>query len=489
MTKKTKESHIQKIVRFRQQSIIWFGVAVLLMIVLTITSYYSVGKVNDAMNAFITDSSTHTQLFHNLDNAIHKRQHLIQQVSREKNRTQFDLIISKHIHLSQKIDEYMSKIQHIPLMGNEKAFANAIQAQFDLSKTLHQAVILEANGTHDSQISRSYTDTLSSHDSLLAVLGSLIFLERTNERVVTENIQDGIGELLILSIVIPAFFAIIVLLVANRVLKFSSCQKSNLRDALQDLDDSYLKLNAAREEVELANRVRMEFIANISHELRTPMTSIKGALGLLNSDVIEHIPEDAKNLCQIADSNADRLMLLITDVLDFSKITAGELELVFDDLNIENILSKIIKPYEQKARNKKIAFSTSFDNTLPKTIYSDVYCISQIVRQLLNNAIKFTREGHIHLDVSYFDSHKFLKISVTDTGVGFSEKAKRQLFEYFVQGDGSSTREYGGTGLGLAISKRLANAIGGSIGAENNSMDCGSTFWFTIPTSAEKQVA
>ena len=489
MTKKSNKSHIENIERFRQKSIIWFGIAVLLMIILIIVSYYSVSKVNDAMNAFVIDNSTHTQLFHNLDNDIHKRQHLIHKVSEEKDPTQLNIIFSKHNRLSNKIDENISRLKLILLKENEKFAAIAIQSQFEQSKILHQAVIINARQSHNSQITRSYSETLSVHDNLLKLLGSLMFLERTNEHVVTESIQDGIEGLLFLSMLIPAFFIIIALLIANRVLKFSSRQKNNLLDALKDLDDSYLKLDVAREEVATANKVRLEFIANMSHELRTPMTSIKGALGILNSGMIENIPDEAKKLCQIADSNADRLLSLITDVLDFSKIAAGELKLVFDDFNVENILIKTVKPYEQKARHKKITFSTNFDSTLPKTIHSDAYCISQITGQLINNAIKFTNAGKIHLEVSYFESKKFLKVSITDTGVGFSEEAKLQMFEYFVQGDGSSTRKYGGTGLGLAISKRLANAIGGSIGAENNSVGCGSTFWFTIPTSVEKQVA
>ncbi len=489
MIKKSKKTHIQIIERFRQRSIIWFGIAVFLMIILTISGYNAVSKVSDAMDAFVINNSTHTLLFHNLDNDIHKRQRLIHQVSKEEDRTQLDIIINKHKVLSHKIDEYINRLKHVPLMENEKSFENSVQAHFEQSKMLHQTVILNAIERNDLQLLTSYSKTLPEHDNLLDLLSSLVFLEGTNELDVTEKIQDGIEGLLLLSMLIPAFFVIIALLIANRVLKFSSCQKSYLLDAHKDLDDSYLKLDVAYEEIEQANKVRMDFIANMSHELRTPMTSIKGALGILNSGMIENIPDEAKNLCQIADSNADRLLSLITDVLDFSKIAAGELELVYDDFNIENELIKIIKPYEQKARHKKIDLVANFDSTIPEKIHSDSYCINQIVGQLLNNAIKFTKVGRVHLDISYYESNKMLKVSVSDTGIGFSEEEGRQMFEYFVQGDGSSTREFGGTGLGLAISKRLANAMGGSIGAENNAHGCGSTFWFTIPTSVEKQVA
>ena len=319
-----------------------------------------------------------------------------------------------------------------------------------------------------------------SQHALNQVLGEYIaFEEKASQASSTEikNIfSDSKHWMLGFSVVIVLIGGVISFL----AIRFVMNQRTEIVEINATLESYNHILKSSVEDLSRANKSKSEFIANMSHELRTPMTAIKGSLGILDSGMIEGIPEEAKNLITMADNNTDRLIDLVTDVLDFSKLEAGEIDIVVNEFNIHYEIEKFLIPYYKKARNKALNFKVSYSKKLPQNIKLDQTHLFQILTQLLNNALKFTEEGKVSLLVDYSEDTDNIVFHIIDTGIGFDDIDIQFLFESFVQGDGSSTRKHGGTGIGLAICRKLVDALKGEIKVSSEK-DEGSTFSLSIP--------
>ena len=232
-----------------------------------------------------------------------------------------------------------------------------------------------------------------------------------------------------------------------------------------------------------ASRHKSQFLANMSHELRTPLNAILGYTELILDSVYGEMPEKARSVLDRVQRNGRHLLGLINDVLDLSKIEAGQLVLALGDYSLKNVVYTAFSAVEPLAKEKKLAFKVEVPPDLPPG-HGDDRRLTQVLLNLVGNAIKFTDAGEVAIEASVANGS--FSVMVRDTGPGISAADQAKLFQEFQQADNSITRKKGGTGLGLAISKRIIEMHGGRIWVESTPGH-GSTFVFKLPVTVAEQ--
>jgi len=245
----------------------------------------------------------------------------------------------------------------------------------------------------------------------------------------------------------------------------------------------FREIKAKGRELEIASKHKSDFLANMSHELRTPLNAILGYTELILDNIYGDVPETIHEVLERVEKNGRHLLGLINDVLDLSKIEAGQLVLSLDDYSMKEVVHTVFTAVESLAAEKNLELKVSVSPEVTNGM-GDQQRISQVFLNLVGNAIKFTEAGEVRIEARA--SNDTFVVSVSDTGPGLSEADQQRIFEEFHQVDGSSTRKKGGTGLGLSIAKRIVEMHGGRIWVEST-VGKGSTFWFTLPVRVEKQ--
>ena len=266
---------------------------------------------------------------------------------------------------------------------------------------------------------------------------------------------------------------------SNRLVGSSSIERDITRRKRYESD-----LRAAKEAAEAASRTKSEFMANISHELRTPMNAI---LGMTELSLHESLPDVVRDYLTTVKDSADTLLYLVNDILDFSRLEAGRFELEPVTFNLRVLLDECMRTMSLRAHEKGLELACQIDHSLPRTLVGDPMRLRQIVTNLTSNALKFTEQGEVVVrcrtasqDATLeFGSDVELEFCVSDTGIGISSDDQEAIFAPFTQADASTTRQYSGTGLGLSICSELTELMGGRLWVDSE-VGKGSDFYFTV---------
>ncbi len=259
--------------------------------------------------------------------------------------------------------------------------------------------------------------------------------------------------------------------------------KRHAEELEQRVEERTQALQAANLQLEAASRHKSQFLANMSHELRTPLNAILGYAELILDEIYGEVPETIRDVLERVDKSGRHLLGLINDVLDLSKIEAGELTLSLNDYSMKEVVHTVLTAVESLAAEKKLTLKVTVAPDLSHGI-GDERRIAQVLLNLVGNAIKFTEVGEVRIQAQASDG-AFL-VSVSDTGSGIALGEQQKIFEEFQQIDNSITKTKGGTGLGLAIAKRIIEMHGGRIWVESTPGQ-GSTFSFTVPVRVDRQ--
>ena len=240
------------------------------------------------------------------------------------------------------------------------------------------------------------------------------------------------------------------------------------------------KLKLATTKAEQASQAKTEFLSHMSHEIRTPLNGIVGACNLIKDNQTQ---SEQKELLNVVKSSSELLVQLVSNVLDLSEIESGKVTRRTENFNLNELLDNCVNLFKPQTNNKGIFLSFKLKSDTPLMLSGEYLHIKQVLINLIGNAVKFTTEGSITVNVETLtrsDTEALIRFEVVDTGIGIPENAFNRIFESFSQADDSIKYQYGGTGLGTAISKRLINLMGGKIGVESKQNE-GSKFWFEVP--------
>ncbi|MEJ2179325.1 MAG: ATP-binding protein [Gammaproteobacteria bacterium] len=311
---------------------------------------------------------------------------------------------------------------------------------------------------------------VSTQRQLLQLLDKFVELQKHYGKSQVSDAQQEFQSTILMMVAVVILLLCVGYIIAKRVTHLVTSKNSELAAKNKELEAAWF-------EAANATHAKSKFLASMSHEIRTPLTSIIGF-----AETLSEPNQDQEDLSHAAESikrSGNHLYQIINDVLDISKIEAGQIELEMIHASPTAIVTEVTTMMEEKVKKKGLKFRSNFYFPLPKLIITDPTRLRQILLNLLGNAVKFTHEGIICINTYYLPNERLMKFEISDTGIGMTQLGIAKVFEPFSQAEKSTTRKFGGTGLGLSISKQLAEKMGGDIVCTSE-QGVGSTFSTTI---------
>ena len=426
-----------------------------------------------------------------------ERSFILLRLNRKKPMTDGDLLLWESI-LSKEVKPDISKHKHSSIYPQMKELLQNNKIDKQISSDRVAIIQGAADGSYDiaqKQWLKDFTAKLKNTHAMKAVLLSDLQKRFSSQEEGLKNraIQYGLAALLLLLLflVLLGIYrnisrdkALLDQTLKNIEFDLSKQKREELRVIVDRRDEAEIYRFLANT-IKEANQAKDLFLANMSHEIRTPLNGIVGFTQLLKATELN---TDQKDFIDVIEDSSENLLNIVNDILDLSKIKADKVELENIPFDARERFESAIESYGAKAAQKNIEFGAYIDPRLPSTLLGDPTKLSQILTNLISNAVKFTNaHGEINVfveKISEDNKHAKIRFSVEDSGVGITKEQQSRIFEEFSQADSSTSRKFGGTGLGLAISSRLISHMGGKLEIESIPGE-GSTFYFTL--ELEKQ--
>ena len=321
-----------------------------------------------------------------------------------------------------------------------------------------------------SELRVKVKNAIVGQDKIFAILTKLNTFHENQSKQALEDVNKNFTYTVVFTLLVAGIVIYLSIRVALKIYRHVINTSNILAYKNIDLENAYAK-------AEESTKIKSEFLDKMSHELRTPMNGIMGALQLLKTTPLS---EEQEDYTEMAMGSSNSLLSMINDILDFSKIESGKMHVNKSLFSPASIINDVIHSFEKTAHQKNIKLHSSIDSNINKQYLGDSDKITQILMHLVDNAIKFTKDGDVNINVSIEENEKTSKLfyfEVRDTGIGVTDKDS--LFTVFNQADNSIGRNYDGAGIGLSICKKLVSLMDGEIGVQD-AEDEGSIFWFTL---------